>query len=152
VSLPETLRPVLRSTANATVYGAQGSGVAVLRQLSDAADPLTRTFEAKYVLQGAAANAPLGATVTISLPDARPTTGQQIPLGALYDGGQGPGLWLVDPRTSAVSWRPVTVSSLGEESAVVTGGLAAGERFVSLGAHLLHAGEVVRASQAGATQ
>ena len=38
-----------------------------LRQLSDAADPQTRTFEARYVLEGAAANAPLGATVTVHL-------------------------------------------------------------------------------------
>jgi RND family efflux transporter MFP subunit len=152
VSLPETVRPALSSSARATIYGTDGAGAAVLRQLSDAADPQTRTFEAKYVLQGAAAGAPLGATVTVSLPDARPTAGQQIPLAALYDSGQGPGVWLVDPKTSAVSWRPVKVSSLGEESAVVTGELAAGERFVSLGAHLLHAGEVVRISPAGAAQ
>ena len=44
---------------------------ATLRQLSDTADPRTRTFEARYVLQGALADAPLGATVTIEIPDAR---------------------------------------------------------------------------------
>ena len=38
---------------------------ALLRQLSDAADPVSRTYEARYVLEGAAGDAPLGATVTI---------------------------------------------------------------------------------------
>ncbi|PCR46385.1 efflux transporter periplasmic adaptor subunit, partial [Klebsiella pneumoniae] len=32
---------------------------------SDAADATTRTFEARYVLNGALANAPLGSTVTL---------------------------------------------------------------------------------------
>ncbi len=42
---------------------------AKLRQLSDAADRQTRTYEARYVLEGALAEAPLGATVTIRLPE-----------------------------------------------------------------------------------
>ena len=50
ISLPETVRPALGSPAQA--YGFDGGevGQAKLRQLSDAADPRTRTFEAKYVL------------------------------------------------------------------------------------------------------
>ena len=43
------------------------AGSATLRQLSNAADPLTRTFEARYVLEGALADAPLGATVTVQI-------------------------------------------------------------------------------------
>ena len=71
VNLPETLRPALGSTAYAILYGATADSAtrypARLRQLSDAADPLTRTFEARYVLDGVAATAPLGATVTVYL-------------------------------------------------------------------------------------
>lgn len=67
VSLPETLRPALGSTAYATLYGSTMRVPTRLRQLSDAADPQTRTFEARYVLEGADANAPLGATVTVHL-------------------------------------------------------------------------------------
>ena len=62
VNLPETLRPALGSTAYATIYGSTVRVPVRLRQLSGAADPQTRTFEARYVLEGAAANAPLGAT------------------------------------------------------------------------------------------
>src|SRR5207237_6448222 len=67
VNLPETLRPALGSTAYATLYGSTKRVPVRLRQLSAAADPQTRTFEARYVLEGAAANPPLGATVTVNL-------------------------------------------------------------------------------------
>ena len=50
VNLPETLRPALGSTAYATLYGSTTRVPVRLRQLSGAADPQTRTFEARYVL------------------------------------------------------------------------------------------------------
>jgi len=153
INLPETVRPAIGSIAQAVVFGGGVVGSATLRQLSDAADPLTRTFEARYVLAGAAAAAPLGATVTISI--AKPHSGSdlQVPLSAVYDGGGGPGVWMVDPRTSTVSWRRVQLGALGDETATVTEGLNVGEQFVALGAHLLHQGEAVRfTTQASADQ
>ena len=152
ISLPETLRPQLRSAARAKVYGADASSGAVLRQLSDFADPVTRTFEAKYVLEGAAASAPLGATVEVSLPDSRPASGQQIPIAALFDNGRGPGVWVVDPRSSTLIWRPVQVGAVSDEAVTLASGLSAGDRFVSLGAHLLHQGQKVQIAKDGAAQ
>ena len=68
VQLPETLRPAVGSEALATRYGSESQPVtASLRLLSDAADATTRTFEARYVLNGALANAPLGSTVTLRI-------------------------------------------------------------------------------------
>jgi RND family efflux transporter MFP subunit len=68
VALPETIRPTIGSVAEASVYGGNGRRyTAHLRQLSDSADAQTRTYEARYVLDGEAAAAPLGATVTILL-------------------------------------------------------------------------------------
>src|SRR5229473_2497533 len=64
VYLPETLRPASSEVARATLYAAVDSVPARLRQLSNSADPNTRTFEARYVLQGAGEHAPLGATVS----------------------------------------------------------------------------------------
>lgn len=67
VALPETIRPVLGSSAKASVYGSTAApSTARLRQISDAADAQTRTYEARYVLDGPAASAPLGSTVTIT--------------------------------------------------------------------------------------
>ena len=147
IQLPETLRPALGSVAQATLFGNSGvSETATLRQLSDAADPRTRTFEARYVLQGALANAPLGATVTIRIPDARSSAqgALQVPIGALLDTGKGAGGWVVGGEPAKVAWRPVTVQRVDDDSARVDGQLKQGERVVALGAQLLREGEQVR--------
>jgi len=144
VSLPETVRPALGSAARATIFGDEGQGGAAhLRLLSDAADLATRTFEARYVLEGAAAAAPLGATVVVHLPRAG-AAGMQVPVAAIFDAGKGPGVWIVHGKQASVTWHPVTLGDLGEESVAVTSGLKPGERFVALGAHQLHEGERVR--------
>lgn len=155
ISLPETVRPAIGSVARATLYDDTSSGTARLRQLSDAADLQTRTYEARYVLEGRAATAPLGATVSIALsrgPAGGPTgsagTALSIPLAALYDNGRGPGVWAIGRDGRTVSWRPVTVTRLGEESVTIGQGLKPGERFVALGAHLLHQGQTVRVAAA----
>jgi RND family efflux transporter MFP subunit len=142
IALPETLRPALGVVARARTYSGL-DGYARLRQLSDAADPMTRTFDARFTLAGAPSNAPLGSTVTIRLNVPGQTAAMTAPIGAIYDRGQGPGVWVVGAQNK-VSWRPVKLASVGEETAVVAAGLRSGERFVALGAHLLHEGEAVR--------
>jgi RND family efflux transporter MFP subunit len=145
ISLPETIRPAIGSTASASVFNTSGSATARLRQLSNAADPQTRTFDARYVLEGAAANAPLGATVTIRLADPKvAASAMEVPLSAIFDNGHGPGVWIVGGSPLKVAWRPVRLAGLGEETATLTGGIQPGERFIALGAHLLHQGEEVR--------
>jgi len=144
VNLPETVRPAIGSPALARVYGsASVPSPAHLRQLSDAADPSTRTYEARYVLDGDASRAPLGATVTISVATDGTTEAAEVPLGALYDDGKSSGVWVVDPHSSSVLLRAVQVRRLAKEIAVVSG-VEPGERVVALGAHLLHQGERVR--------
>jgi len=144
VNLPETVRPAIGSPAQARVYGGRFSpSPAHLRQLSDAADPSSRTYEARYVLDGDASGAPLGATVTVSIATGGATEAAVVPLGALYDDGKSSGVWIVDPHSSAVLLRAVQVRRLAEETAVVSG-VEPGERVVALGAHLLHQGERVR--------
>ncbi|MDR6391665.1 efflux RND transporter periplasmic adaptor subunit [Paraburkholderia phenoliruptrix] len=156
IQLPETLRPAAGSIAQATLFGKEDVSVpATLRQLSDTADRLTRTFEARYVLDGDLANAPLGTTVTIRIPDPDSAAqgGLQVPIGSLFDAGKGPGVWVIKGEPAKVAWRPVAVQHLGDDGANIAGGLQPGERVVALGAHLLREGEVVRvAGQAAATQ
>jgi len=144
VQLPETLRPRLGSTARARTFdGATGS--AKLRQLADSANAASRTFEARYVLAEATARAPLGSTVTVTLSDPGDAVATEVPLGALRDTGHGAGVWIVgagaQPR---IIWRPVKVAAIGEETATVTSGLKSGDRFVAMGAHMLHQGQIVR--------
>ena len=144
VALPETVRPSLGTTAQARTYsGLQGT--ARLRQLSDAADPATRTFEARFVLGGAPATAPLGSTVAVTLNIPGKPAAISVPLGAIYDAGHGPGVWVVNGRrTLTVSWRPIQLAAIDDETGEVSAGLRRGERFVALGAQLLHQGEAIR--------
>src|SRR6476619_1203934 len=89
VNLPEAIRPAIGSEAEASVYGSDGRRyTAHLRQLSDSADAQTRTYEARYVLDGEAAGAPLGATVTIRLVNQASQPEVGVPLGAVLDNGE----------------------------------------------------------------
>jgi RND family efflux transporter MFP subunit len=145
INLPEGVRPDLGAAASARLYGQDQIYQASLRQLSDAADPASRTFEARYVLEGEAASAPLGSTITITLVT-KQASGKQsvrVPIGAVYDRGSGPGVWIVDDK-SEVNFRAVQIASIGQEEVVVSHGVEAGEKVVSLGAHLLREGQVVR--------
>ena len=144
IELPETLRPAIGSTGRATLYGSGLTGFAQLRQLSDAANRQTRTFEARYVLSGRLTDAPLGSTISIQLSDGQLDLAQQVPIGAIFDSGKGAGVWLVEGETPRVTWRAVQIVRLGDEAASVVGKLKAGDRVVALGAHLLHEGEQVR--------
>lgn len=152
VALPETIRPQIGSSAEASLYGADGQRYgAHLRQLSDAADAQTRTYEARYVLDGDAASAPLGATVTIRLAGwtagrAVDRTGQadmQVPLGAVLDDGRKTGVWTLDRASSTVRFQTVRLVRVSGETAVISG-LGLGDPVVSLGAHLLQDGVRVR--------
>jgi RND family efflux transporter MFP subunit len=148
IQLPETLRPVVGSVAQATLFGKAGVSVATrLRQLSDVADSQTRTFEARYVLEGELASAPLGTTITLQIPNAPSVTqadSLRVPIGALYDAGKGPGVWLIKGEVPEVHWQPVVVQHLDEESARISSALNQGDRIVALGAHLLREGQQVR--------
>jgi RND family efflux transporter MFP subunit len=153
VWLPETFRPEIGSEAQANVYGGGSlSGKAKLRQISDSADPQTRTYEARYVLDGDAASAPLGSTVTIRILDADRQSEVAVPVGAILDDGNRTGVWVVNGTTSTVKFTPVKVQKIGEETAFVTG-IGTGEQVVALGAHLLADGAAVRiASQQKVTK
>jgi RND family efflux transporter MFP subunit len=152
VNLPETFRPALGSTAYAVLYGATADAAtrypARLRQLSDAADPLTRTYEARYVLDGGAATAPIGATVTVYLRDSERAGALSVPLGAIDDEGRGPGVWLLDRRSSSVSYRSVKFIRFDAERAIVTGGIHIGDPIIAVGGHFLHEGQPIKVAEA----
>ncbi len=146
IHLPEGLRPDLGSAATAQLYGHNTPAYAAeLRELSDAADPTSRTFEARYVLDGDAAQSPLGSTVmvTIATPQAPGNLPLSLPIGAVHDSGTGPGVWIVD-ETATVKFRPVKVDRIGRDEAILTSGLKPDETVVALGAHLLHEGQSIR--------
>jgi len=147
VQLPETLRPQIGSVALASSFGGSGTIPARLRVLSESADPATRTFEARYTLEEGSTALPLGSTVTVELGGAAATgasAGVEVPLGALFDPGTGPGVWVIGGEPLKATWTPVAVKQLGDDKALVEGAFQASDRVAALGAHLLREGQVVR--------
>jgi RND family efflux transporter MFP subunit len=148
VNLPEGNVQLAKSTAVARLYADQGQTFpAKLRELSAMADPLTRTYQARYTLGGVEENAPLGATVTVELDGENANEAVQqyeIPIGALYDTGTGTSVWVINHDTSFLSRRQVEVAKLGSETAWVSKGLKSGELILALGAHLVTEGEQVK--------
>jgi RND family efflux transporter MFP subunit len=137
-------------TAQVTVFGATGAVYnGRLRQISAAADPSTRLFEARYVLDASLADAPLGSTVQVtpSGGDAAPSS-LDVPLSALVDKGQGTRVWVIDAKGS-VRAKPVTVARFNEETASISSGLSQGDVIVAAGAQLLNEGQVVQVIQGG---
>ncbi|MFG0401332.1 efflux RND transporter periplasmic adaptor subunit [Pseudomonas putida] len=150
VQLPETLRPAIGSSAQARLFGRQDVSVTTqLRQLSDVADLQTRTFEARYVLEGELADAPLGTTITVQISNLQTASPSavQVPIAALYDAGNGPGIWMIRGEPAQVAWTPVSVQTLDDENARISGAIKAGDRIVALGAHLLRDGQAVRLAE-----
>ena len=71
IDIPETQLARAASRARASAFGNSEHVVdATLRELSAAADPVTRTFRARYVLAGDGASFPIGSTVTVRLASA----------------------------------------------------------------------------------
>ncbi|MEY9798909.1 multidrug efflux pump subunit AcrA (membrane-fusion protein) [Bradyrhizobium ottawaense] len=152
MALPETIRPAIGSFAEASLYGSDGRRYAAhLRQLSNSADAQTRTYEARYVLGGEAAAAPLGATVTIRLASQDSQPEVQVPLGAVLDDGRTTGVWVFDSGSSTVHFRPIKLLRVTSEAAIISGSSSA-DPIVSLGAHLLHEGARVRTASDGGSK
>jgi RND family efflux transporter MFP subunit len=144
IDIPETQLARAASRARASAFGNSKHVVdAALRELSAAADPVTRTFRARYVLADDGASFPIGSTVTVRLDGDIAGDLSRVPIGALHDPGDGVGVWRIDAH-GRVSFAPVRVVELGQEHASVASGVAVGDSVVALGAHLLHEGDLVR--------
>ena len=68
------------------------------------------------MLDGEAAAAPLGATVTIRLASQASEPEVQVPLGAVLDDGRKTGVWVLDSATSTVRFRPVKLVRVTERN------------------------------------
>jgi RND family efflux transporter MFP subunit len=116
---------------------------ATLRELSPNADPATRTYAARFSIPEPPPGARLGLSVTVTLSDGAPSLAR-VPLGAVFDTGDGPKVWIVDRGAGAVSAAPVVVASSDADSAYLASGAPEGAEVIALGAHKIEAQEKVR--------
>ena len=145
VSVPETLVDRARSdSARVEFWALPGVSVnARLRELSPTSDAATRTYPARFTLVDAPAGVRLGMSVTVSL-EADSAKVARMPISALFDIGQGPSVWVVDPVSATLSAARVVLAGYDAEWAFIGAGVPEGAKVVALGVHKLDQGEKVR--------
>jgi membrane fusion protein, multidrug efflux system len=126
-----------------------GAGEAVLpatiREVSAAADPVTRTFLVKADIgTGAASGVRLGQTATVSMELPQVAGVTKLPLSALREEKGRSTVWVVDRGSMTVKAKDVQLAGADGNEAVVTAGLAPGEIVVTAGVHVLSPGQKVK--------
>jgi RND family efflux transporter MFP subunit len=146
VALPETwLAEARASRATMRLWSdPDRSFAARLRELSPQADAATRTYAARFTILDAGDTVALGMTATVSLTRAADAPVARVPLGAILNRGTGPTVYVVD-EAGTLALRPVKVAAFTEAAALITAGVADGEKVVTLGVQKLVAGSRVRA-------
>jgi multidrug efflux system membrane fusion protein len=147
VSVPEGRLEALRAVDSVTVTlwaAPDARFTGRIREISPSADPVTRTYSVKVTILKPTAQVQLGMTANVVLGDAKAGAVVRLPLSALYQQGQAPAVWLVDPKTSQVKLTPVQVGRYTQDAVEITSGLQAGDVVVRAGVHKLTAGQRVR--------
>ena len=120
---------------------------AKVREVSAAADPLTRTYAIRVSLQNADDNVQLGMSAFAVFIGGNEAESIAVPLSALYvkksSVGMVTGVWQIDAG-GRVSLMAVDVIQYKEDAAIVKGGLKIGDVIVAAGVHKLREGEVVK--------
>jgi membrane fusion protein, multidrug efflux system len=115
---------------------------AIMREVSAAADPATRTFLAKADVGGAPVK--LGQTATVLLELPRTDGVMRLPLAAVAQSQGRTVVWLLDKAALTVRPQAIEVAGADANSVVVGAGLEPGQVVVTAGVHVLTAGQKVK--------
>lgn len=147
IAVPESLRAHVAHASAFTVVANALPGktwTGRLRELSPAADPVTRTYAARIALDGSRDELALGMSARVIVARAPASRGSvAVPLAAVHARDDKPQVWLVD-QAGTVRTRPVVTRGIEGDRILVESGLADGDVVVVAGAQLLHAGQKVR--------
>lgn len=140
VAVPERRLAGLPETGMARLEGDGVELEATLDSVSGAADPVSRTFAARYRLPAADGRPwSLGQTATLAF--RAETSPRRVPIGAVFArDGDSRVFRVVDGRVEAV---PVRVSRIEADHAVIESDLPAGALVVVAGVNRLHDGQAV---------
>jgi multidrug efflux system membrane fusion protein len=146
VSIPESRIDDDRDAVATVTLWADAGRVyeATLREVSPQADPATRTYQARFSLPNPDGAITLGKTATVHLASEGDGMRAGLPLAAVFKDQGQPSVWLIDEAHGRLIKQAVEVSSWTETSAIISGGLAAGQKIVAAGVHKLDAGIPVR--------
>jgi membrane fusion protein, multidrug efflux system len=157
IGVPERLIEGLAQSAAHITYWSRPSlsSQTKLRELSPTADPITRTYEARFTILGAPPELQLGMSATLHLNLPSSSEGIAVPLSAIAGrsdelvgvGGassQSPIVWKVLNDAGQLAAVPVEVVSYGQNEVIVRGDLKEGDHIVSAGVHRLDSGVTIR--------
>jgi len=139
-----------------------------VREISPAADPMSRTYRAKLSLLSPGNEVKLGMTANVAFAQPLPAGAAPVanasapaaasgatasaaanahpitlPSTALFHDGNQPAVWVVK-QDDTLALRRVTIVRYGERTVTVAGGIEPGERIVWQGVHTVTAGQKVR--------
>ena len=147
ISLPENQVIAAKAArAEVTLWSAPGESFpAALRELSPVADPITRTYQARFTIPDAGPRVALGMTATVHLSPSGAATGYSLPLSALLRTGTQPAVWVVDRATGKLTLVPVEVREYRHETVILSAGVKPGQLVVTAGVQKLDPAVTVRA-------
>jgi multidrug efflux system membrane fusion protein len=151
VGVPEHRLKTVREAGQVTFELWSDAGhrfAAKLRELSPSADPMTRTYPARFTVIDPPAFIGLGMTASLMLSKPEPGVLAEVPLSAIFQQGTRPAVWVVDKTSGAVELRPVTIARWRDETALIASGVKDGEIIASAGVHKLEPGQKVKPIQA----
>ncbi|ODA42469.1 efflux RND transporter periplasmic adaptor subunit [Desulfosporosinus sp. BG] len=112
-----------------------------IREVSPAADPITRTYEVRVSFVNPPSSVKLGMTATVDVVGAKSDKSIYIPLSAIYQTGDTPSVWVL--QNDVVTLRPIKLGSFGDNTVEVLDGLKEGDIIVTAGVHKLQKGQKV---------
>ena len=115
---------------------------AKLRELSPAADPVTRMYAARASILDAGGAIELGMSASVEVA-ADAVRRIEVPIAALHSRGESPQVFVVEPK-GTVRAQKVKTGGVSGERVVIESGLAPGDVVVAAGAQLLRPGQRVR--------
>jgi RND family efflux transporter MFP subunit len=145
IAVPEALVERARTgVATVSLWSAGGKTYAAhLRELAPLADPMTRTFAARYTIAAPDESVRLGLSATLALSAARQPLAA-VPLSAVLDQGTGPAVWKADRAGGTLALQPVVIAKFEGQTALLASGVADGDLVVTIGVHKLDPGLKVR--------
>ena len=126
----------------ALVSGSDVTATGYVREISPAVDPKSTTVRVKVAIQNPPPAMTLGSAIA-GTAGTKPATEITVPWTALMATGSRPAVWIVDPRTSTASLKPVTVGAYEAGAVLIKEGLEAEDRVVIDGGKLLSSGQPV---------
>lgn len=141
VFIPESRRAGLPGTAQVLLHGEATPRTARLREVAAAAEPGSRSYRARFTIEGVAPATPIGSSLTVTFATGAAAL-QRVPVSAIAETGDGPFLWRAEAGRATVE--RIRIVRIEGEDVLVETALLPGTPVVAMGVHRLTPGATLR--------